>query len=166
MQPLEGETRGLAGFTPQQKYLGLRVIRPNPAAVEAPPPAAPSTDKLGLVNPNGAPGDRAADKGPEVIEKLARPDKERKNYVGGGVSYNPGESATLLGLYQRNKLEFPLRDSSFAARIARTGDNLISPSVNYFADYLPSAGRLRPCWWATQSWPWDSVSSRCIRRAR
>lgn len=136
MQLLEAETRSMAGFKLQQKYLGLRVVRPNPRAVEAPRPAAPGTDDLGLVNPNGTPGDRAADRGPDAVDRLAKPDRERKNYVGVGVGYQPGQGVTVLGLYQRNRLAFPLRDSSFGARVARTGDNLISPSVNYFADYV------------------------------
>ena len=136
LQPIPTTSRAVAGLTMQQEYFGLGVTRPSPAARPAPPAAAPSADELGLVNPHGSPAERAADKGPEVVGKPSKPAKEHKNYVGGGVSYLPGQGATLLVLYQRNKLAFPLRDASFGARIARTADNLFSPSVNYFADYV------------------------------
>jgi hypothetical protein len=136
LQPIPAATRTLDGFTVLQQYVGLGVIRPSPDAGVAPPPAAASADEQGLVNPNRAVAEQTSARGPDAVQDREAPTRERNNYVGGGISYSPGQGVTLLALYQRRRFQFPLRDSSLGVRVARTGDNLVSPSINYFADYV------------------------------
>ena len=57
---------------------------------------------------------------------------ERRNFVGGGFEYHPGQGVRLFGLYQRSQLFSP--QDSFSAKLGGQGGVL--GSVNYFADYL------------------------------
>jgi hemolysin secretion/activation protein ShlB/FhaC/HecB len=57
---------------------------------------------------------------------------ERKNFVGGGFEYRPGQGVRVFALYQRSQLFSP--QDSFSAKVGGQGSAL--GTVNYFVDYL------------------------------
>lgn len=57
---------------------------------------------------------------------------QRKNFVGGGFEYRPGQGIRAFALYQRSQL-FSAQDS-FSAKVG--GQGSVLGSANYFVDYL------------------------------
>jgi hypothetical protein len=57
---------------------------------------------------------------------------QRKNYVGGGFEYRPGQGVRVFALYQRSQLFGP--NDSFSAKLG--GQGSVLGSLNYFVDYL------------------------------
>lgn len=57
---------------------------------------------------------------------------ERKNFVGGGFEYHPGQGIRGFALYQRSQVFSP--QDSFSAKIG--GQSGVLGSANYFVDYL------------------------------
>jgi hypothetical protein len=81
--------------------------------------------------------DRNTDFSPRNTPKTEEPAtelKEKKNYLGGGFEYRPGQGIRFFGLGQRSHLAYPFRGGSLSATAGAAGGGI--GSLNYFADYI------------------------------
>src|SRR5262249_36965677 len=60
--------------------------------------------------------------------------RERKNYVGGGVEYQPGQGVRVFSLYQRSSLGLLSKQDSLSIKAGGQGKAL--GDLNYFADFV------------------------------
>jgi hypothetical protein len=65
--------------------------------------------------------------------KDAASEKERKNFIGGGFEYRPGQGVKAFGLYQRSRFEF-LGNDKFSLKIG--GQEKALGAVNYNSDFV------------------------------
>jgi len=59
---------------------------------------------------------------------------DRKNYLGGGFLFTPGQGVKLIGIYQRSQLGLLSTNDSLSIKAG--GQNAALGGVNYFADYV------------------------------
>jgi hypothetical protein len=59
---------------------------------------------------------------------------DKKNYVGGGLEYKPGQGVQVFSLYQRSELGLLSKQDSFSVKAGGQGKPL--GDVNYFADFV------------------------------
>ena len=64
----------------------------------------------------------------------AETSKERKNYLGGGFEYRPGQGVKAFGLYQRSKFELLSNNDKFSIKIG--GQEKALGSINYYSDFI------------------------------
>jgi hypothetical protein len=113
---------------------------------------APGASQQGFINPHEQAPERQPGFTPipqlprnsapsTTADNLSRPENkkdvgwepdERKNFVGGGFQYRPGQNVRLFALYQRSQLF--TSDDSLSVQAGGNGSAL--GSVNYFVDYL------------------------------
>jgi hypothetical protein len=60
--------------------------------------------------------------------------RSRRNYVGGGILYAPGQTLKLIGLYQRSQLDLLSDRDNFSVKSGSQANGF--GGVNYFADYV------------------------------
>src|SRR5207244_2304958 len=59
---------------------------------------------------------------------------EKKNYLGGGFLFTPGQGVKLIGIYQRSQLGLLSTNDSLSIKAG--GQTSALGGVNYFADYV------------------------------
>jgi hypothetical protein len=64
----------------------------------------------------------------------AETSKERKNYLGGGFEYRPGQGVKAFGLYQRSKFELLSNNDKFSIKVG--GQEKALGSINYNSDFI------------------------------
>ncbi|HXU10259.1 MAG TPA: hypothetical protein VN743_14775, partial [Blastocatellia bacterium] len=69
---------------------------------------------------------------PDPVKEAAST-KERKNFIGGGFEYRPGQGVKAFGLYQRSKFEF-LGNDKFSLKIG--GQEKALGAINYNSDFV------------------------------
>jgi hypothetical protein len=99
----------------------------------APPTTTPGNVVTGHQQESDQKTDFAPRNAPETT-KPAEPVKEKKNYLGGGLEYRPGQGIRVFGLGQRSHLGFPISGGSISATGGADGGGI--GTVNYFADYV------------------------------
>ena len=104
---------------------------------ETPKTAPPTTDTNHVVTgqqqeakPNTEFTSRNTPKTEQQGERL----KEKKNYLGGGFEYRPGQGIHFFGLGQRSQLNFPFQNGNLSTTAGISGDGI--GSINYLADYI------------------------------
>ncbi|HVQ36778.1 MAG TPA: BamA/TamA family outer membrane protein, partial [Pyrinomonadaceae bacterium] len=104
---------------------------------QTPKPAPATANADNVVTGHQQEADEKTDFAPRNAPKSEKPAaalKQKKNYIGGGFEYRPGQGIRLFGLGQRSHLTFPLQGGSLSATGGVEGDGI--GSVNYFADYI------------------------------
>jgi Omp85 superfamily domain len=118
--------------------LDVQKIADTPVTPEGAAKPAPSTTNPGnVVTGHQQEADPTTDFEPRnkpETEKPAKPLKEKKNYIGGGFEYRPGQGVRFFGLGQRSRLGFPFPNGNISATAGASGSGI--GTLNYFADYV------------------------------
>jgi len=123
-------------WTLPQQYVGIRVLKPTPAAPLSPAEAPATANDNGLITPSAAETGDAGDRGIDALREKEKPAREKHNFVGVAFTYNPGQGVSASGIYQLSNLSLPFMENSLGVRVDRPTDHGVTPSVNYAADYI------------------------------
>ncbi len=138
---------GSSGLDPSQACVDLEVRETSQGKTktsEAVTPAAPLADEAGQVRTGVQEAERETDFAPTAPVRDGGPPpaagedtvKDRKNYLGFGIQYSPGQGVRVFGLAQRSRLGVPFSDGSVSVRLGANGDGSLLSSLSYFADYV------------------------------
>src|SRR6185436_10489293 len=138
VQDAEGST--LTGLNVVLDVQKIAETKETPAGTAKPaPPTANPTNVVTGHQQEANPATDFVPKNSPDNEEPAKPLKEKKNYIGGGFEYRPGQGIRVFGLGQRSQLNFPFQNGSLSATVGADGGGI--GSLNYFADYV-GFGRL------------------------
>ena len=152
---IERQQLALIGFTIAQvisnarpqpggiAYVDLQVQRLAEAPDTAKDQSAPLlANNEGVVDPNLQDAQRETpfvSTPPKPIDKSksssgAKPASEKKNYLGGGFLFTPGQGVKVIGIFQRSQLGLLSTNDSLSIKAGGQASAL--GGVNYFADYV------------------------------
>lgn len=119
-------------------HIGLVVqkiaeIDKTPEGKDTPKEAAATANDSGVVTAHQQEESPSPDFTPQD-KAPGKPLKEKKNYLGGGFEYRPGQGIRVFGLAQRSQLTFPFQAGSLSATGGADSGGI--GSFNYFADYV------------------------------
>jgi len=123
-------------WTLPQQYVGIRVLKPTPAAPESPAETPAAANDAGLITPSVAETGDSGDRGIDPLREKEKPTREKHNFVGVTFTYRPGQGVSVGGIYQLSNLSLPFMDNSLGVRVDRPTDHGATPSINYAADYI------------------------------
>jgi hypothetical protein len=125
-------------LTRRNLVLDVKKVSDTPEAPPQTPQSAPPTaTSENVVTGHQQEANEQTDFAPRNAPKNEKPAatlKEKKNYIGGGLEYRPGQGIRLFGLAQRSHLMFPFAGGSLSATAGVESGGI--GSVNYFADYI------------------------------
>jgi hypothetical protein len=132
------EEAGGSTLTGQYVALNLQKIADTPETPpETPKAAPPTTDNNHVVTgqqQEAKPNTEFTSRNTPKTEQPNQTLKEKKNYLGGGFEYRPGQGVHFFGLGQRSQLRFPFQNGSLSATAGGNQGGI--GSINYLADYI------------------------------